>query len=235
MGWKNQTGMNWSLEFNSRSAWTVDIPENTIGDHTIVKYNMDNFDSWHNYWKLVCLQGWRESPTMFDYTVLLKDGMPLTVMQDTFCEFEEHQWLWGHSTGDILITGLGIGFVNEWLIKAPGVTSVTIIEKEQDVIDLVWDHCAKDERFTLIHADADTWDNPDELYFDTIWIDHVFNTNDHRQAALDKYTPWGDNIKVYADNAGLDNYYEINEETGMLELREKNERLPWCGGTLPVE
>ena len=69
---------------------------------------------------------------MKKYTTLLRNNHWITIMQDSFTEFEEHQWLWGHATGDILVTGLGIGFVNEWLIKAPGVKSVTIIEKNQD-------------------------------------------------------------------------------------------------------
>ena len=38
------------------------------------------------------------------------------------------------------------------------------------MIDLVWDHCSKDDRFNLIHADADAWEI--EGHWDCIWIDH---------------------------------------------------------------
>ena len=158
---------------------------------------------------------------------LLREDQYLSVMQDSFTEFEEHQWLWGNATGDILITGLGLGYINEWLIKAPGITSVTIIEKHQDVIDLVWDHCAKDERFTLIHADADNWEIPEGSSWDCIWIDHELTGPTHIEELMNKYSPHTNNIHHYGDFRYLENYYEINADSGMLELRDPNILLPW--------
>jgi hypothetical protein len=55
------------------------------------------------------------------------------------------------------------------------VTSVTIVESEQDVIDLVWDNCAKDDRFTIIHADIHTW-TPDRTW-DVGWFDTWLTTD----------------------------------------------------------
>ena len=226
MGWVVESGMNWSLTYDKRSTWTVDIPEGTDGTHSIVHYNMENIDSWTDYWKIYN-QVRRESPHLRNYTVLLRDDQYLSVMQDSCTEFEEHQWFWGHATGDVLITGLGLGFVNEWLIKAPGITSVTIIEKNQDVIDLVWDHCAKDERFTLIHDDADTWDIPDGSSWDCVWIDHEISGAPHLEELTDKYGPYTTNLGCYGHFKDLENYYEINADSGMLELRDPNIMLPW--------
>ena len=48
---------------------------------------------------------------------------------------------------------------------------MTIIENSQDVIDLVWPHCTKDNRFTLIKADIETWTPPANSYWDVIWFD----------------------------------------------------------------
>ena len=79
----------------------------------------------------------------------------MPIMQDSEAEYNAHQWLWDNATGDVLIGGLGIGLVNEVLIDNDDITSVTIVENSQDVIDLVWEHCAKDDRFTLIQEDLE--------------------------------------------------------------------------------
>ncbi len=226
MGWFREENMNWSDKYDIRSTWTVDIPAKTIGTHSIEHYTLDNEADWHPYF-VNYANARRESMHLKTYTVLTREDHWLTIMQDSFTEFEEHQWLWGHATGDVLVTGLGIGFVNEWLIKAPGINSVTIIEKNQDVIDLVWDHCAKDERFTLIHADADTWEIPEGSRWDCIWIDHEINGINHESEITAKYQPYTDNLGFYGQFKNLENYYEINGDTGMLEIRDPNEKLEW--------
>lgn len=103
-----------------------------------------------------------------DYTFLYHDDIKF-VMSDNHHEYDSHQSLWNNMTGNILIAGLGVGMVNHKLILEPNVTSVTIVEKHQDVINLVWDHCPKDSRFTLVHSDIHTW-TPDKNY-DLGWFD----------------------------------------------------------------
>ena len=116
------------------------------------------------------------------------------VMTDTKQEYNEHEIFWENATGDVLITGLGIGFSHCNLVNNPNITSVTIIEKYQDVIDLVWDHCSKDDRFSLIHADTNTWEI--EGHWDCIWIDHwVYNISedteeDFIKSMTEKYSPY---------------------------------------------
>ena len=92
---------------------TVDIPEAVNGIFEIKKVTSDSIAE-------------KEEP--FDtYTVLYMNG--IEIMQDTTHEYREHQDLWDNATGDVLIGGLGIGFVNQKLIDNPNVTSVTILEK----------------------------------------------------------------------------------------------------------
>ena len=115
------------------------------------------------------------------------------IMDNSEREYNEHKAFWKNAKGDVLITGLGIGFSHCNLVNNPNITSVTIIEKYQDVIDLVWDHCSKDDRFNLIHADANTWEI--EGYWDCIWIDHwVLNISedtidDFIKSMTTKYSP----------------------------------------------
>ena len=145
---------------------TFDIPEGKSGDFSIEKRTTD------------FLAG--RSVPQDTYTCLIVDGID-TVMQDTQHEYAEHQPLWDNATGDVLIGGLGIGFVNQKLMDNPDVTSVTIIEKNQEVIDMVWGHCPKDDTFTLIHADIEIW-APTQNYhvgwFDT-WL--TSNAMSHRE------------------------------------------------------
>jgi spermidine synthase len=72
--------------------------------------------------------------------------------------------------GDVLIAGLGIGLILDPII--PKCKSVTIIERERDVIKLVGPHFPS---VKCIHADIDSWTPErgakyDVIYFD-IWPD----------------------------------------------------------------
>lgn len=120
-----------------------------------------------------------------EYTFLCqKNPKSNIVMADTYHEYREHQHLWDNASGNVLIGGLGLGFVNHFLINAPNIQSVTIIEKEQEVIDMVWQHCPKDERFELVHADIEsyaptrTWDYG---WFDTYIGGNLLTEEQYRQ------------------------------------------------------
>tara|TARA_R110002051_G_scaffold74699_2_gene136131 strand:- start:6058 stop:6495 length:438 start_codon:yes stop_codon:yes gene_type:complete len=138
-----------------------------------------------------------------EYTVLLKDGCPMPIMQDSYAEYAEHQWLWDNATGDVLIAGLGIGVIHQTLMDNPNITSVTIIENSQDVIDLVWEHCSKDERFTLIQEDIETWEIPtdsswDIAWFDTWLIDNSLSMKEYNTLMNDRYSPFCNSIGVWS-------------------------------------
>ena len=93
------------------------------------------------------------------------------VMTDRKSESDEHAIFFNQPLkGNVLVTGLGIGFVNEYLIKVPEIEKVVIVEKYQEVIDMVWPYCKKDDRFEIVQADADTW--APTMYFDYAWLDH---------------------------------------------------------------
>jgi len=154
----------------------VDIPEGTSGDYTI-EIGSDNLyekakpDDYESYTHLY------HNATNYSFQGAIEGRQKLLLMLNSEAEYEEHQWLWDRMEGDILIAGLGIGMVNEMLVESDDVTSVTIVEKEQDVVDLVWEHCAKDDRFTLIVDDIETWDIPEDSHWDVIWFDSWIETN----------------------------------------------------------
>lgn len=134
-----------------------------------------------------------------EYTFLCHDSLG-PIMQDTTHEYREHQELWDGATGDVLIGGLGIGLVNQKLIDYPNITSITIVEKNQEVIDLVWQHVPKDSRFTLIHADIDTWAPPENSHWHYGWFDTwigdntIANHEEYNQMLQQKYSSFCDQI-----------------------------------------
>jgi hypothetical protein len=83
-----------------------------------------------------------------------------------------------NARGDVLVTGLGLGMVVPPLLATPELKSLTIIEKNPDVIDLVETplrnfvekHWCASRRLTIECADAYLWDGGDKKY-DTIFHD----------------------------------------------------------------
>lgn len=168
---------------------TVNIPEGVSGDFEIAHYTNTTTD---NQWQIYLQMKDESHP---NYCVLLKNGCPMPIMQDSEGEYREHQWLWDNATGDVLIGGLGVGMLNSALMANSNVTSVTIIENSQDVIDLVWDDCPKDSTFTLIHADIETWNPPqgsqwDVAWFDTWTVDNSNSCQGYETAMINKYTTY---------------------------------------------
>ena len=139
----------------------MNIPEGVSGDFSIRKQNMNNFCG-------------TEEPQGF-YTILYHNEAH--IMQDTTREYREHEQFLNDAHGNVLVTGLGLGLVNESLMNNPNVESVTIVEKYQEVIDLVWNHCPKNDKVRLICADIYDW-KPDGRY-DIGWFDSWCGENTH--------------------------------------------------------
>jgi spermidine synthase len=68
--------------------------------------------------------------------------------------------------GDVLIAGLGIGLILDPII--PKSTSVTVIEREPDVIKLVSPHFPS---VKVVEADIEKWEPPKGTKYDTIYFD----------------------------------------------------------------
>ncbi|MDA7316288.1 hypothetical protein PJ201_17580 [Escherichia coli] len=75
------------------------------------------------------------------------------------------------STGRVLINGLGLGMVLHAILQKDDVTHVTVIEKEQDVINLVAASFATDLRVEIINADAMEYCPPAGVTYNACWHD----------------------------------------------------------------
>jgi len=115
------------------------------------------------------------------------------IMSDRESETHEHIPFFNQPLrGKILVTGLGVGLINEYLITIPEIERVVIVEKYKEVIEMVWPHCKRDERFEVVHADAETWEPT--MHFDYAWLDHWtehfdMKREDWWESVYEKYKP----------------------------------------------
>ena len=166
------------------SRYKVDIPVSKKGSAEIRKELTDRIIS-------------SGKEPLEEYTMLFINDAKYPIMSDSYEEAQKHQEFFEKAKGDILIAGLGLGMCHKPLMEKNEVKSVTIIEINKDVIDLVWNHCDKDERFILIHQDILTWEPPKNKKYDVGWFDISFeeiNYKEFKQKILDKYESVCDNI-----------------------------------------
>ena len=99
----------------------VGLTEDVSGDYEIAIYTDETTEK---DWQLYLGMPKMSIDEYDSWTVLLKEVCPMPIMQNSEAEYVEHQWLWDNATGDVLVGGLGIGFINQSLVDNPNVTSV---------------------------------------------------------------------------------------------------------------
>ena len=98
----------------------------------------------------------------------LKTGYP--VMSNTPAEVKDHLPFIKKATGDVLIFGLGLGMVVQALIEKDDVKSITVIELDNDVIELSGNYYTSvSEKVKIIHGDA--FEYRDSNIYNAIWFD----------------------------------------------------------------
>jgi hypothetical protein len=151
----------------------LNIPDGISGDWAISNFEIDGIKALFINKFADCREKGREIPPG-KYVRLLyrEEGRVICYMSNTPAEVKDHEHFINIATGDILITGLGLGMCVQGLLKKDPnrdtVKSITVIEKSQDVINLVAPSIT-DPRVTIIHADAFTYEP--EGMFDYVWHD----------------------------------------------------------------
>lgn len=113
------------------------------------------------------------------------------MMSNTQLEYRTNVKFIEQAHGDVLISGLGLGMLLNPLASKKEVKSITVIEKELEVIALVAPHYRNIKKLRVIHADAFEW-TPDRR-FDCVMHDiwpNICPTNLPQMEALRrKYAP----------------------------------------------
>jgi hypothetical protein len=113
------------------------------------------------------------------------DGDPryVPVMSDTPSEIREHADAIRDATGDVLITGLGLGCIVSALLAKPDVTSITVVEIDRDVIAITGPYYENEPRVKIVNMDAiaaAAWFASEGVGFDYAWHDiwsHIADRN----------------------------------------------------------
>lgn len=99
-----------------------------------------------------------------------------TVMSNTPMEVRTNQEFIQEAKGDVFIAGLGIGMVIYEILKKPEVNSITVVEVNKTVIDVVMPYLSQIkgiEKVKIIHGDVFNIELTEK--FDTIYFD-IWNT-----------------------------------------------------------
>lgn len=105
------------------------------------------------------------------YVRLHVDGV--LMMSDTQMEKSSNYTFCKKANGHVLIAGLGIGLIVKNILpklKDGTITKVTIIEKYQDVIDLVSPYFT-DDNIEVICSDIFDYEPPKGIKYDTVYFD----------------------------------------------------------------
>jgi hypothetical protein len=150
-------------------GFTSSIPAGKSGKWKVEKFTItEDRGKLYNLQLLFSGQGARAVDPV-NYTRLTCEGRGV-IMSDTPAECSDFLYFVHRAEGSILVNGLGLGCVVQALLAKREVSDVTVIEIEQDVIDLVAPHVA-DPRLTVIHADAYDWKPPPGRTWDFAWHD----------------------------------------------------------------
>jgi len=115
------------------------------------------------------ITGGREVPTPAGDYCQLFVGSTL-MMSDTRMEKNTNAGVVLEARGHVFIAGLGLGMILVPILAKPDVTRVTVVEKHQDVIDLIAPHF-QDPRLEIIHSDIFEFKPEKGSKFDVIYFD----------------------------------------------------------------
>lgn len=104
-----------------------------------------------------------------EYVRLRADGA--LQMSDTPMEKRTNSYFCIYAHGDILIGGLGIGMIILAIQDSPDVNSITVIEKNPDIIELMTGQHLFNNKVTIICGDVFTWKPEKGVRYDTIYMD----------------------------------------------------------------
>jgi hypothetical protein len=147
----------------------VDIPEGTSGPWTVERFTIAPDSPGLLY---LSLKGRGLPPG--EYTRLLHEQRGC-IMSDTPAEMADHYDFVRQAKGHVLINGLGIGMSLNAILKneenGSRIDKVTVVEIDQDVIDLVGPHYLRDPRVEIVHASAFDYQPPKGIRYNAVWHD----------------------------------------------------------------
>jgi len=138
------------------------------------------------------------------YARLIIDGS--VVMSDTDMEKRSNTHVIQNAHGNVLIAGLGLGMIILPLIEKEQVKSITVIEKNQDVINLVYPYL-KSDKLTVINADIFEWKPEKTAKYDCIYFDiWTFITLDNLEEIKKLHNKFKNKLNRTDNNCWMDSW-----------------------------
>lgn len=158
------------------------VPPDELSGVVVKHLDVDEAMAWATFEQTLATKSAKFLPPG-RYAQLFVDGA--LMMSDTPQEWASCLNAYRGATGDVLIAGLGIGMVLAPLLVHSRVTSVTVVELDQRVIDVVAPFVVDPhKRLLIVCDDARTWSPAAHRVpqrFDSIWLD-IWPTVDRRNA-----------------------------------------------------
>lgn len=139
------------------------VPAGEIGEARVEHFEVNSMQS-----ALTMFRGGLSYVPEGQYAKLIVGGV--LMMSDTRMEQNSNYDVLRHANGKVLISGLGLGMITVPICEKEEVESVLIIEKSQDVIDLIGPRIAH-PKLTIVCADIFEWQPPKGEKWDTIYHD----------------------------------------------------------------
>jgi len=147
----------------------ISVPDGTSGDWMVQSFVVEKDELSQ---VLSMLKTGRGVPSG-NYKKLVCRGE--VVMSNTPDEIRDFMGFVNKAKGRVLVNGLGIGVLLKALLEKPEVEEIIVIEKSQDVINLVASSYSYDSRVKIIHADAFEYCPPKGIRYNAVWHD-IWNT-----------------------------------------------------------
>lgn len=147
------------------------VPEGKKNDWEVKRFVVSEEDAKRfNVGLIFSRQSWREIKAG-TYTKLTYQDK--TIMSDTPAEKGDHAQIIWNAKGNILLNGLGLGWVIEACMQKKDVVHITAIEIEADVIKLCGSFLLNKfpNRLSIVQADALVWKSPKRIRYDCVWHD----------------------------------------------------------------
>lgn len=133
------------------------LQEKIVGDFAIEHFEVSEHDFYARLYGI-------ESG---EYVKLTQNGN--VIMSDTQMEKETNADFVRSAHGDVLIGGLGIGLIVLAIQEKEEVRTITILEKNEEVIELVKNQLPLNEKVQIVNADAFTY--KPKMKYNTIYMD----------------------------------------------------------------
>jgi len=147
----------------------IDVPDNRIGNYAVESFHVSEEKAKSFNLRMLFQLQYERKIEPGNYKKLTHNNH--VVMSNTPAEINDHYWFCYQAHGTVLLHGLGLGVALKLLLQNKRVTRIIVVEKSQEVIDLVWNSYKQHKNVFLIRADAFEWKPKKQFKFDFIWHD----------------------------------------------------------------